>query len=662
MANLSANISRATYSVRKFKGMNESENSSALKDGEASKVLNFRVTDDGTITPRPVVADKLSIAGGSYSGKVTQLWSGYVGGEQTMFALACKHLFKITGLDTTPTATVISSDELPEATTMFAFGEKLYLLTGSEYYCTDGSTLAKVGGYVPTIMVGASPDGDGTLVERANLLNMQRRVRYSADGTAGKYSIPETGNVSVESVTVDGAGKTETTDYTVEPANVYGKPAKIAFKTAPAAGTDNVEVVYSIATLQEFRSDIYQTASGKFDIAAEGTVIEGIVKVKGLNKAGTNWIIMTEGTDYTIDGVTMTLTNPPAWGVVYVTYQIGSLRSQVTKMKYSELYNGAQDNRVFLYGDGSNKCVYSGIDEDGQATAEYFPDLNECRFGNTNAPLKAMVKHRNRLLAFKDNEAYSVYSNLLSLADGSLTTGFYISAVNKQIGSCAEDQAETVENRVRTLDGADIWEWKSTNTSGNITNDDRNADRISQRIYNSLKDFDLPSSRIFYDKEKHEFYCYDGSKALVQNVEADAWYTYDNFPATCFCRHNGKLYCGTSDGKIAVLDDKAEPDFECRWESVDIDFDRAYIFKYSPEVWVSIIPRNGRRFHVGVAADTGVNADKVICTPATGVVKPTQRARLKLRKFITSRLILTTTARMTVTGANISVNYTNTVK
>lgn len=662
MAKLNANIRSATYTIAKFRGINESENDSQVKDGEASSIVNFRVTDDGALTPRPSLAEHFNVLASNpaFEGKVTQLYSGFSAGEETLWAIACGHLFKLT--ETALQIISSPSGELPETSTVFSFGGKVYVLTGNEYYRVDGTSLAAVCGYVPTIIVGASADGSGTLVERVNLLNTQRRIRYSADGKSTDYYIPEQGNVSVICVMVDGVGKVLGTDYTIQQGNAYGVRAHVKFSTPPTSGNDNIEITYSIDEDQEFRSNIYQTASGVFDIAAQGTTITGIVSVSGLTESGSSWQQLSASSDYTLNGTTMTLTNPARWSVVYVRFRIGSLRNQVTAMKYAELYNGTQDNRVFLYGNGSNKCVYSGIDEDGQPNAEYFPDLNECQFGDPSAPLTAMVKHRNRLLAFKKGEAYSVYSNLLSLSDGSTTTGFYISAINKQVGCCAANQAETVENRIRTLDGTDVWEWKSTNTSGTITGDARNTERISQRVYNSLQSFDFESSKLFYDKYRHEFYCFDGSKALVQNVESDAWYLYVDFPVTCMCRHNGQMYGGTDDGRIVVFDETAEPDFDSRWLSGNLDFGNAYTLKYSPKVWVRLVPEKAKQFRIAVEADAGASADENVSTPSRGIIKPVYLAKLKLRKFTASRLEISTSNRMTITGASISVAYTNAVK
>ena len=93
--------------------------------------------------------------------------------------------------------------------------------------------------------------------------------------------------------------------------------------------------------------------------------------------------------------------------------------------------------------------ICSGITETDRASAEYFPDLNEASVGSANAPITALIRHR--LLVFKDGEAYRVYSNLISLADVSMTIGFYISSVNKSVGCCAEAQAIVVRNSVKRL-------------------------------------------------------------------------------------------------------------------------------------------------------------------------------------------------------------------
>ena len=45
-----------------------------------------------------------------------------------------------------------------------------------------------------------------------------------------------------------------------------------------------------------------------------------------------------------------------------ITYLAASSdRARVLGMRCSETYNGDTDTRLFLYGDGSNTCIYSGV-------------------------------------------------------------------------------------------------------------------------------------------------------------------------------------------------------------------------------------------------------------------------------------------------------------
>ena len=98
-----------------------------------------------------------------------------------------------------------------------------------------------------------------------------------------------------------------------------------------------------------------------------------------------------EADAYTADlaAGTVTFTAAPETGVN--TLEIAwtnstNFRGQVTAMRYAELYNGAQDSRVFVYGDGTNKAIYTGLDYDGNPRADYFPDLNVCDVGDANTP------------------------------------------------------------------------------------------------------------------------------------------------------------------------------------------------------------------------------------------------------------------------------------
>lgn len=53
--------------------------------------------------------------------------------------------------------------------------------------------------------------------------------------------------------------------------------------------------------------------------------------------------------------------------------------------------------------------------------ADYFPELAVAHVGDSNTPLTAMIRHYDRLLAFKLDSAWSISYSAITLADGSVT-------------------------------------------------------------------------------------------------------------------------------------------------------------------------------------------------------------------------------------------------
>lgn len=118
--------------------------------------------------------------------------------------------------------------------------EKLWLLTGKEYYCYDGEKIQAVSdiAHIPTIAITCDPKtGGGKTLEAVNLLSPYRKIQYIGNGTDQIYCIPE-GFDEVISATIDG----EAWSWIQE------DPTHIAFPKAPPAptvtGQDNVIIEY----------------------------------------------------------------------------------------------------------------------------------------------------------------------------------------------------------------------------------------------------------------------------------------------------------------------------------------------------------------------------------------------------------------------------------
>lgn len=474
--------------------------------------------------------------------EIKALWSGWVNQSEYLIAACGGNLWRLTESGGTWSRTSLGSINTNGVVTLFGMSDKLYILDGTGYYVWDGTTLANVYGYAPLVVTAAEPGtGSGQTLERVNLLTRQRRKRFSSDGATIYYHL-ESDLDSVDRVVVNGVE-----DHNYSALLISGN---VGFPqgSPPPAGSNNVEITYTVSLTQRYR----YTGNGVttvFEIPVDAEEIDEFVSA---TVGGTSALCTVSGNRITFASA------PAADASVVITMKLKDPRDKILAMRYAEFFNGQNDNRVFLYGDGSNTTYYSGIDEYGKGRADYFPDLNEIEVGD-NSPITAMCRHYSRLLIFKSQSAYSVYYDIITLADGSATDGFYLSSVNRVVGCDAMGQAQLVENKVRTPDGQSIYEWAATYSGGVITNDQRNAKRISQRVEKTLGEFDLTQCVTWFDKIRHEYWCvYDGT-AVVHNTELDAWSVYTNIPATAFVLWQDEVYFGAADSWLRHMSE----DYAC---------------------------------------------------------------------------------------------------
>lgn len=500
--------------IDRFLGLHEApDGDTVLKGGEAGLMRNFRVTGQGHLQLRPGYAPLCTCAEGS---PVRGLWSGRVNGAVHLLAACAGQLWDID----TQTQSALSLGEIPDApASFFAFGGKVYVLTGAGYHCWDGEhPVAEVEGYVPLVVTASPPEGGGALLERVNLLTGKRRGQYSPDGTATVFRLPE--SAVGEVVSVEGTDAAWTADLTA---------GTVTFETAPAQGVNTITITWR----------------------------------KG-----------------------------------------NGSRAAVEAMTRAEIYNGDTDARVFLYGDGTNRALYSDLDGQGLPTAEYFPELNQVAVDSANTPITALVRHYDRLMAFKTDGAHCVEYTTLTLDTGETTAAFTCRAVNRAIGHDPVGQALLVENSPVTLFGRGVYRW-SLSAAG--SRDERNAKRVSGRVEGTLSRFDLARCVTFDHEAQRELYVVYADQAVVYSYAADAWYYYSNFPARCLAQVNGELYFGTEDGRVMHFSrshrsDDGAPIDAC-WESGSMDFGADHRRKYAADVWISLEPEGDSRVTVTARTD-----------------------------------------------------------
>lgn len=390
-----------------------------------------------------------------------------------------------------------------------------------------------------------------------------------------------------------------------------------------------------------------------------------------------------------LENGTVTFPAAPAAGTntVEIEYRKGDgARSEVTGMKYSELFNGATDTRVFLYGDGTNRAVYSGVPfATGRASAEYFPDLYEMTVGESNTPLTALVRHYSRLMAFKTDSAWAILQGEIGLADGGSTAAFYVQPVNRQFGNEAPGQVRLLENNPLTMDAGSVYQWRSGSSYASyISNNENNAKRISDRVASTLKGFDLKKVLTANIKADHEFWFLHGTRALILNYANDSWYLYDGLPFSRIVEHEGTVIGFSDDGAVVEFSQKYRSDngapIDCYAATGAMDFDKDWLLKYSPMIFVAMQPASNARIKVTVETNrrsdypektvayslaTFLHVDFNHFSFATNRKPQVKKVKMKVKKVTFYRLIFksnSASATATVIETDIRLRYAGNVK
>ena len=438
--------------------------------------------------------------------------------------------------------------------------------------------------------------------------------------------------------------------------DVEGYVPLVAVTVPPAGGGENLEMVNKLTGSRR----LWLSPDGK---GAEFKLPEDdLLSIDYVKDLKTGELMAKSSYTADLKGGKISFKTAPAEAVnsLEVGWTMGkNYRQDVLSMRFGELYNGSQDSRIFLYGDGSNRCIYSDLDYDGKPRADYFPDLNELRVGDENSPVTGLIRHFSSLICFKSHSAWSIHYGNIELKDKTVTAAFYCSPINRSIGNEAMGQQRLVLNSPRSLHGRDLFEWRNASTySGGVTRDERQAKRISDRIFKTLGDFDFSKCVCFDDNIAQEYYISCGNSCLVQNYACDAWYLYEGLNATAFQNFDGGLIFGTESGEIKSLSYRWKSDdgqaIKAYWESGAMGFGLDSRRKYSCMLWVGIKPESFGELYVSIQTDRRSRyGDKKIVSsiasfcPAdfrrwsfkTNRKPQIHRLKLKAKKFVYYKLI-----------------------
>ena len=189
------------------------------------ELTNFYINESGHLQKRG--GYKLFWQGSTTP--VTKLWSE----AENVFAAKEKEVYRLHDQNF-----IALGETDANVTEIFSFNEKIYVI-GGDLYEARGLYLNAVDGYIPLIVTACSPNGAGTVYEKANVLSTKRRVCYNGDGESTVYRLPEKTIEGIERITVNGT-------FIANGFNFANESFSVNFDSPPPEGINNVEICYRI--------------------------------------------------------------------------------------------------------------------------------------------------------------------------------------------------------------------------------------------------------------------------------------------------------------------------------------------------------------------------------------------------------------------------------
>lgn len=420
------------------------------------------------------------------------------------------------------------------------------------------------------------------------------------------------------------------------------------------------------------------TGYRRMSFSADGTATAYVLPMEAAGVVGVTVDNVPQENVGSFDSATHTFhfTTAPVKGVgnVEITYSTDpqtaeAARMQILTCKLREEYNGSTDTRLFVAGNGTNMCYYSGVTQEGEATALYFPAMNEVAVDMSGSAITGLVRHYSKLLVFKNDGTHSISYEPVTLTDGNTIAGFFLRPMNREFGNETMGQVQTVNNYPRTITKDGIYEWKITSS---YYKDERYANRISDMVEHSLKKADISKIVTCDDDFQKNYYVFLNDRegtVLVNRYElnkGNCWCVYTS-PLFRNVRsamiHGGDMvFCNETEAfwleegltRDAAMDAGGTPmQIKAIWESGFMAFGADFRRKYSSEIYVSVRPQSNSQ--IIVTAETDKRSDYLEKVVENDVFqwsnanfqnwsfntndRPTiNRVRLKVKKFVYYKL------------------------
>jgi hypothetical protein len=462
----------------------------------------------------------------------------------------------------------------------------------------------------------------------------------------------------------------------------------------PAGGGTELEGINLLSTLR--RIDYSADGEAKaFALPAEAAGVTQIlidnisyaVETAGAFDPATHTFTFNSAPEKGVGNVELTYDTDPEQGE--------KNRMRVVNMTLTESYNGATDTRLFLAGDGSNLCIYSGVPQSGDITKLYFPAMNEVAVDMAAGSVTGLVRSDNKLLVFTKSGADLITYEPVTLAGGRVIAGFYLRAANREFGNEAMGQVQVVQNKPRSVTSGGIYEW---NFGSYYTRDERHAKRVSDMVGKTLRSADTDRIVTCDDNVGKTYYVFlnDESGTVLVNryaLDGEIWCVYRSGLCTdvrwakavggimTFSTGSDLFYfnSGTTKDAPAIPGGESQT-INAVWESGYMDFGADFRRKYSSLIYLSILPEASSSLTVTASTDrretyvekmlnntlfSFANVDFARWSFSMNATPKIRRVRLKVKKFVYYKLIFKVEqpgTRATVLSFDQQVRYASMVK
>lgn len=500
---------------------------------------------------------------GTLEGAIYGLYSGRIGGEDVFLVHSGSTIYRWKPYDPSFVPVSLKTGVKEGYSTGFAFGEKIYILTGVEYlvcgmFGDKGSETLQIVtagsiARVPTIVISAGEGGGGTPLEPANLLTDRRKVDYLCAGLEQVLALPEQ-KVLTEGLTV----RIRNQDTGEWEEKIYSSVVSIN-------PTSNSSVSWEYKVYKD------ELGPDETHLSYEAWYAKHYLKHKGMNwkrsPSGISSDVMGANTEYGVvwlsDNQKKALWDATGSGVdnLEIEYRKAAEagKDDLSTLNACDTF-GLFENRVFLTGNPDKPAYdwHSGPDD-----PTYFPDTGYAKVGAGGSAIMGYraVGSAQAIIKAESRQDASVYlrtaaklgeETVFSLRQGVSGQG---AIAKRAFANILDDPLFLTRNGVYAITSNLVTEERTLAGRSRFLDPrltrEQNLEQAVGCGWNGMYLLSMTDGNVYLlDGKQNKVYLENSITGANYNYEAYHW---TDLPATVWMPDGENLFFGTADGRLCRL-------------------------------------------------------------------------------------------------------------